>query len=195
VPLLGSGAQRSLQVSRFRLEAQVLAYLAGGLGPDPDIPRLYDVGEGQGQPYYVREYVEGHTLVRRVADRSLGLREGLSALAAVARTVSRIHDQEFVHQNLRPSNVLIPVEGAPKLIGFGRAGRPARPVLVRAGKDGAPADVDVQALIEMVTWLCTGLEQPIPRGLESIYDIGPAVGAAAFAEVLSAHLDEERPGA
>jgi serine/threonine protein kinase len=192
VLLLASGGEGSRQLARFHREARVLACLTGG--QKPGIPTLHEVGEYQGLPYYVREYVEGHTLVQRVADRFIGVREGLGVLAAVARTVSRVHEQGFVHRNLRPSNVLIAADGASKLIGFGMA-CPTGPPMVAAGRDAAPTGMDVQALGQMATWLCAGLEQPVPTRLASVCDNCSRAGAAEFAEALAGYLDEVQPDA
>jgi serine/threonine protein kinase len=154
--------------------------------PDPHFPTLYEVGENQGQLYLVREFVEGATLEQFVTARVLGVREGIGALAAVARAVQRVHGRGLAHRNLHPANILIAARGAPKLIGFGRVGMLARPGLMPPGVAGVPAESDVQALKEILGWLGAALGQPIPLP-------GSVDSPAAFAEALDSYLQEGGP--
>jgi serine/threonine protein kinase len=186
MPLLASPSEAQVRVARFHREARVLARLTST--PDPNFPELHLVGEYQGQPFYVREFVEGNTLEQMARAGSLTLRQGITVLAAVARAIARIHAQGIAHRNLHPANVLIAVDGTPKLIGFGQVGFLAGSDMLPPGESGASAEVEVRWLQELLRWLCVALQQPVPAGLEWVMAPGSATTASAFAEDLSSYL-------
>jgi serine/threonine protein kinase len=184
MPLLDRASNVPERLARFRREAEVLACL--NHDPDPDFPTLYDVGEYQGHPYIVREFVEGSTLEQLVTARTLSIREGVGVLAAVARAVQRVHGRGIAHRNLHPSNILIAAGGSPKLISFGRVGLLAGSGLLPSGASSVPAESDVRALKEILGWLGAALGQPVPppASVESL---------TAFAEALESYLQAGVP--
>jgi hypothetical protein len=99
LPVLGSTSDVSLQVVRFHREWRVLAYLTTGES-NPHLPKLYDVSEHQGQPFYVREFVEGSTLERLAMAGALTMRDGITVLAEIATAVARLH--EWGHRTPEP---------------------------------------------------------------------------------------------
>ncbi len=172
IPLPGSAADMVKRRNHFLQEARFVASR-----DDPHIPRLHQIGESQGQPYLVREFVVGTSLERLAAIGSLGWREAVGVLAVIAGVVQRVHEKGFVHRNLDPSNVLVAADGAPKLIGFGRFG------LLSTSK-GATVEADVRALQMMLAWLGSTLGQaPTPR-LVALCQPGAVASAAAFVEAL-----------
>ena len=76
-------AERSDFRIRFQREAQATAALN-----HPHICTLYDVGEQEGAPYLVMEYVEGQTLASR-------LREGPSAARPTAAPRGRKYHRRW----------------------------------------------------------------------------------------------------
>jgi serine/threonine-protein kinase len=179
MPLVESPSDRSVRHARFLREARVLASL--NTDHDPDFPTIYGIGVYEGQPYLVRELVEGSTLEQLVTTGALGVREGVGVLAAMARAVQRLHGRGIAHRNLHPSNVLVAARGTPRLIGFGRVGLLAESDKLPSGASGTPAETDVRALQEILTWLGSALGQPIPQ-------LGSVDSLAAFAEALEGYL-------
>src|ERR671914_2857442 len=57
----------------------------------PHILTVYDVGEEDGKPYIVMEYVEGETLRQKIARRALDLKEGLEIAIQVAEGLAKAH--------------------------------------------------------------------------------------------------------
>ncbi len=108
-----SWAQRMLReataASRFRHEHVI---------------RVHEVGEQQGAPYLVRDFIEGTALVEYVRDSSKGaIERKLGWLRDLARTLAEIHRAGLVHRDVKPSNVLIRRDGALRLLDFGVARR------------------------------------------------------------------------
>ncbi len=170
--------------ARLRREAEALARLTNDA--DPNFPTLYEIGDYQGHPFLVREFVEGSTFEQLVTAKALSLREAVSVLAAVARAVQRVHGRGFAHRNLQPSNILVAAGGTPKLIGFGRVGLLAGSSMLPPGASGVPAGIDVQALKEMLSWLGAAFGQA-PPPTASVGD--PTV----FAEALDRFLQQRGP--
>lgn len=163
--LVEAGGLSHIRVARFQREAEALAYLTGN---DANLTTLYEIGEFNGQPYYVREHVEGDSWASVASSRALNLHEGIRVVEAVARTVHRVHTRGFVHRNLEPSNILLSREGTVKVIGFGSVGQLAG-AHGTEGRGVASIATDLDALGQMLDWLCTRLRQPLPPRLESIY--------------------------
>jgi serine/threonine-protein kinase len=109
---------------RFLQERQILARLQ-----HPHIARLYDGGvtvldgaqPGDGQPYFVMEYVEGVPLTAYCDAKHLPVEERLRLFQQVAEAVQYAHRNLVVHRDLKPSNILVTPEGRVKLLDFGIA--------------------------------------------------------------------------
>jgi serine/threonine-protein kinase len=174
--------------ARFFREARVLGYLTGF--PDSSFPKLYRVGQSQGQLYLVREFVEGGTLEQLATTRALTLPEGLGVLRAVADAAQRVHGRGLAHRNLHPANVLVTPGHATKLIGFGFVGFLSGSDSVPAGAAGTPAEVDVRALLQLLGWLGASLGQPLPARLEALRRPGSVESPGEFAGALGSWLRE-----
>ena len=91
---------------------------------------IHDVGEHDGQPYMVLEYVEGQTLRAWLDDRARRSGDGVApiepSLAAslmipVARALAYAHDMGIVHRDLKPANIMLTDAGTIKVLDFGIA--------------------------------------------------------------------------
>ena len=103
----------------FEVEHRLLQILSG-----PHVPRLVAAGDMARLPYLVMEYIEGRTLQHWIdhanQDRQRPAPEEIARLgAAVAAAVHSLHEQEAVHLDLKPENVLIRPDGTAVLIDFG----------------------------------------------------------------------------
>lgn len=104
-------------VRRFRAERQTLATLN-----HPNICRLLDGGVTEdGRPYLVMEHIEG-TRIDEYCDRErLDVRRRLELFRAVCAGVQYAHQNLVIHRDLKPGNILVSPDGAPKLLDFGIA--------------------------------------------------------------------------
>ncbi|MHB2016124.1 MAG: protein kinase domain-containing protein [Candidatus Xenobia bacterium] len=104
-------------VLQFRREAAYLACLR-----HESLTRILAVGEAGGQPYLVREYVQGETLWRLLERGPLEERRILELGQAIAGALALVHAHGLVHRDVKPSNILVLQHGV-KLIDFGFAAR------------------------------------------------------------------------
>ena len=99
----GDGAET---IVSFEVEHQIMQALNG-----PHVPRLVAVGDLATTPYLVMEHVPGHTLdhwLQRVTQGQPLSAETLGALgAAVATAAHALHQQNAVHLDLKPANVIV----------------------------------------------------------------------------------------
>ncbi|NIV26901.1 MAG: protein kinase, partial [Gammaproteobacteria bacterium] len=106
--------------TRVRREAQAM----GRLGDHPHIVTVYDIGEENGQPYIVSEYMGGGDLEARLeaAERHrLAVDETLAIAAQLCDALEHAHARGVVHRDLKPGNVWLAADGTARLGDFGLA--------------------------------------------------------------------------
>ncbi len=86
----------------------------------PHICTLHDIGEQDGTPFLVMEYVEGETLAERLKKGALPLDQALRYAIEIADALDQAHRQGVVHRDLKPGNIMLTKSGA-KLLDFGLA--------------------------------------------------------------------------
>ncbi len=102
---------------RFASERRIVAALE-----HPGIARLLDGGETEdGVPFLVLEHVAGIDLVQWCESERLALAARLRLFRHVLDAVAFAHRRLVVHRDLKPGNILVGDDGAPKLLDFGIA--------------------------------------------------------------------------
>jgi serine/threonine-protein kinase len=101
---------------RFDREARLCSAL-----DHPNIAGVHDIGEMDGVPYIVLQYVEGQTLKQLVAGRPLDLPSTLSIAIQIADALAAAHARGIVHRDVKPSNVVVMPTGQVKVLDFGLA--------------------------------------------------------------------------
>ena len=118
-------------LTRVRREAQAMAQL----GAQPHIVTVFDLGEEDGRPYIVCEYVSGGDL-RAVMSRNAGplpLGRAIAIAKDVCRALAVAHKRGIVHRDIKPANVWLTEDGSAKLGDFGVATAIDRSRLTMAG--------------------------------------------------------------
>jgi serine/threonine protein kinase/tetratricopeptide (TPR) repeat protein len=106
--LLAGGYAGPEQRARFRTEAEALGRLQ-----HLHIVPVYEVGEHDGRPYLVMQYVAGGNLAQAVgkgpyaAGSKDGQRQAAQLVATIAQAVHYAHRHGIVHRDLKPANVLL----------------------------------------------------------------------------------------
>ncbi|HWH76309.1 MAG TPA: serine/threonine-protein kinase, partial [Candidatus Binatus sp.] len=118
IKILKRGMDSEDILRRFRNEIQVLA----SLSKHPNIAALQDAGTTkEGLPFFVMEYVDGEPLDSYCGKHKLTIRQRVDLLLRVCAAVDFAHRHMIIHRDLKMSNILIRVDGIPKLIDFGIA--------------------------------------------------------------------------
>lgn len=105
---------------RVRREAQALARLGG----HPHLITIHDIGDEQGQPFSVMEYMAGGSLADAVSEAEehrLPLERTLEIATAVSEALTFVHAGNLVHRDVKPGNVFPAEDGTAKLGDFGLA--------------------------------------------------------------------------
>jgi len=134
IKLLRGDAVTREFVERFRHERQVLANF-----DHPNIARILDGGDTtEGMPFYVMEYVEGRPIDRHCDEEKLSLNDRLKLFQKLCGALQYLHQNQVIHRDLKPGNILVSTEGVVKLLDFGIAKQlgPASMELTTA--DGTP---------------------------------------------------------
>ncbi len=104
-------------VTKFHTEAQSAAGLQ-----HPNIVNIYDVGSEEHVYFIVMEYVEGITLKTYIEKKGqLNYKEAISIAIQVARGIEAAHNNQIIHRDIKPQNIMISHEGKVKVTDFGIA--------------------------------------------------------------------------
>jgi serine/threonine-protein kinase len=103
--------------ARFAREARIAAGLT-----HPNVVQVFDVGEEEGRPFIVMEYVEGETLgdeLRR--ERRLQPARVIDVARQCGAGLACAHAAGLVHRDIKPQNLLVTADGTVKIADFGVA--------------------------------------------------------------------------
>ncbi len=104
-------------LERFEREVEVTRRVQS-----PHVVRMVGYGVREGRPYVAMEYVEGRTLRDILRERGkLDWPEAKALLRQVALGLGAAHAVGVVHRDVKPSNILVTVDGTAKLVDFGIA--------------------------------------------------------------------------
>jgi serine/threonine-protein kinase len=110
-------ASDASRLERFALEARTASSLN-----HPNIVTIHEIGQTDGRPYIVMEYVDGATLRRLLQrGRPLGAKQTLDIGAQLADGLAKAHAAHIVHRDLKPENVMVTKDGFVKILDFGLA--------------------------------------------------------------------------
>src|SRR5215212_235566 len=107
-------------LARVRREAQAM----GRLGDHPHIVTIHDVGDDDGQPYIVSQYMAGGdvaTLLTAAPDGRLSVEEAARVGEQVCLALEHAHDRGIVHRDIKAGNVWLTEDATAKLGDFGLA--------------------------------------------------------------------------
>lgn len=104
-------------IRRFHREAQAATSLN-----HPNIVSIYDVGEDEQIFYIVMEYIDGSTLKQYIQKNGpLSNEESVNIMLQLTSAISHAHENQIVHRDIKPQNILIDENGVVKVTDFGIA--------------------------------------------------------------------------
>ncbi|MEW6126466.1 MAG: serine/threonine-protein kinase [Acidobacteriota bacterium] len=111
-------AQDKTMRERFHREVRIARQIS-----HPNVCRVFDIGEAQGQTFLSMEYIDGEdlaTLLRRIG--RLPESKAVEIAAQLCSGLAAAHSEGVLHRDLKPANVMIDGRGRAKITDFGLAG-------------------------------------------------------------------------
>lgn len=87
----------------------------------PNIVSVHEVGEHENQLFIVCEYIEGMDLRELLREGLLPEQRVIELLRAIAHGLHHAHENQIVHRDMKPANVLVDHSGTPLVTDFGLA--------------------------------------------------------------------------
>jgi len=102
--------------ARLRTEAEAAAKLT-----HTNIVQVIEADFHEGLPFLAMEFVDGGNLARMIRSMPQSIRWSARLIETLARAIHAAHQQDIVHRDLNPSNILLTQDGVPKIGDFGLA--------------------------------------------------------------------------
>jgi serine/threonine-protein kinase len=106
-----------LFLQRFVREAQAAAGVS-----HPNIVSIYYIGEDNGNPYFVMEYVTGKSLSTMLTEETrIANPRAAQMVLQAAHGLAAAHDKGIIHRDIKPGNLMLDERGMVKIADFGLA--------------------------------------------------------------------------
>jgi len=124
--------ERALDLPEIKERFYREARSAGKLSHE-NITVVYEVGEVDGNPYIVMEYLEGEELKKIIkGKKDISLKKKIHYAIQICKGLHYAHSKKIVHRDIKPENIQILKDGKAKIMDFGIA-KPEASTLTQTG--------------------------------------------------------------
>lgn len=156
---------------RFRREGRAAARIS-----HPNVVAVYDVGEWEGRPFLVMEYVPGGSVAESAGSGPVPVPRVLSWVRDAAGALDAAHREGVVHRDVKPANLLLDRAARVKVADFG---------IARVLEGGGPTLTATGVMVGTVGYLAPEQLRDEP--------VSPASDVYALAVVAYELLTGDRP--
>lgn len=153
-----SNAKDVRKIGTLEFEAQLLSRMN-----HPHIVRMYEFGMQNGTQFLVTNWVAYGTLLNLFA-QPVSLHKVAAYVKQIASALEYLHTMHIIHQDIKPSNILVEQDGTALLIDFetamdyryyaGWKGTPAYTAPEQSLKQSCPASDQYALAVLVYQWLC-----------------------------------------
>jgi len=87
----------------------------------PNISTIHEIDEAEGECFICMAYIEGQSVKELIKEKEFSIEETLKIGIQIAEGLSRAHQKDIVHRDIKSDNIMLTQDGLVKIMDFGLA--------------------------------------------------------------------------
>ncbi len=153
---------------RFMQEASILKCLAD----HPHSVRLLEIAHDGGKVVLIQEFADGKTL-QELLEEGMEGREKETAFLQLVQVLAYAHDQNIMHRDIKPDNIIVQASGGLKLLDFGTgkhlSGESSSSTIIGSRPYMSPEQINGRSCLASDVWALGVILYALATGLIPFY--------------------------